>query len=183
MKNEIMEIAMRIRDLREISGMTVEETAKQFNLSAGVYKSYEGGNEDIPMGFLIDFANFFKVELTDLLTGRTPKLHTYCFVKKDRGVDVERRSCYKYQNLAYNFANKKAEPFLVTVDKNNAEVNLNSHEGHEFNYCVEGRLLITINDQEIIMEPGDSLYFDSMAPHGMRALDGKPAKFLAIILK
>ena len=56
------------------------------------------------------------------------------------------------------------------------------HEGQEFNYCVEGRLMILLNGQEVIMEPGDSLYFNSEMPHGMRALDGKPAKFLAIIL-
>ena len=184
MKDEIIEIGLRIKDLREISGMTLEETAEKFKLPYEIYRQYENGEADIPMGFMLDFAGFFKVDLTDLLTGSTPKLHTYCFVKKDKGVHVERRTSYCYQHLAYNFSGKKAEPFLVTVDyKENANIDFNSHDGHEFNYCVEGKLLIVINDQEIVMEPGDSLYFDSMARHGMKALEGKSAKFLAIIFK
>ena len=42
--------------------------------------------------------------------------------------------------------------------------------------------MILLNGQEVVMEPGDSLYFNSEMPHGMRALDGKPAKSLAVIL-
>ena len=50
------------------------------------------------------------------------------------------------------------------------------------NYVLEGRLLIGLNGKEIELNPGDSLYFDSSLPHGMKALDGKTVRFLAIIL-
>ena len=56
-----------------------------------------------------------------------------------------------------------------------------NHSGVEFNYMLEGRVCIIINGKEIIMEPGDSLIFDSQYWHGMKALDGKEAKFLAIV--
>jgi len=96
---------------------------------------------------------------------------------------IERRKDYKYQSLAYNFANKKIEPFLVTVEPDsNSEVNYNSHPGQEFNYVIEGVLKVIINGHEIILNEGDSLFFDSGAKHGMKAMNGKPAKFLAIIL-
>ena len=36
--------------------------------------------------------------------------------------------------------------------------------------------------KDIILNEGDSLYFDSNKPHGMQALDGKPVKFLAVIM-
>jgi quercetin dioxygenase-like cupin family protein len=58
----------------------------------------------------------------------------------------------------------------------------NSHPGQEFNYVLDGKLKIVINGYEIIMNEGDSLYFDSGLEHGMKALNGKPASFLAIIL-
>jgi len=182
MNDELKNIALRIRALREISGMTVEETASNFKLTTEKYQTYENASEDIPMGFLLEFARFFKVEFTDLLTGGTPMLHTFSYVKKDRGVKVDRRAHYEYQHLAYNFANKKAEPFLVTIEPNDSPINLNAHEGQEFNYCVDGKLMIVINGQELILEAGDSLYFNSLSPHGMKALDGTTAKFLAIIL-
>ena len=95
---------------------------------------------------------------------------------------VERRKEYDYQNLAYNFVNKKAEPFLVTVAPESEEtpISYNSHAGQEFNYILEGTVKIFINDHELILNEGDSIY--SGNKHAMRALNGKTAKFLAIIL-
>lgn len=58
----------------------------------------------------------------------------------------------------------------------------NSHPGQEFNYVLEGKLLIRVNGKDNILEEGDSIYFNSVYMHGMKALDGKKAKFLAIIL-
>ena len=98
-------------------------------------------------------------------------------------MSVERREAYKYQNLAANFIHKKAEPFLVTVEPKPSEGNVskNSHPGQEFNYILEGRMKYYIHENEIVLEEGDSIFFDSNYPHAMESLDGKPARFLAII--
>lgn len=183
MSDQIKQIAIRIRDLREISGLTVEVLAKELNISKETYMEYESGNVDIPVSFLYELANKFRVELTAILTGEDPKLRAYALVRNGKGVSVERRKEYKYQSLAYNFAHKKAEPFLVTVDadSDDAPIHLNSHPGQEFNYLLEGSLKIIINNHEVILNAGDSLYFDSGYSHGMKALNGKPAKFLAVI--
>ena len=183
MSDQIRQIAVRIRELREISGASLESTAKELNISAETYLKYESGNEDIPVSFLYAIASKFNVELTAILTGDVPKLHTYALVKKGKGISVERRKEYKYQSLAYNFVNKKAEPFLVTVDPEpeNAAFHYNSHPGQEFNYVLKGALLVIINDNTIVLNEGDSLYFDATAKHGMKALDGKQAQFLAVI--
>lgn len=183
MSEQIKQIAARIRELREISGISVETLAKEFNIPAETYKEYESGNVDIPVSFLYEIASKFKVELTAILTGEGPRLHTYSLVRKGKGVGVDRRKPYKYQSLAYNFANKKAEPFLVSVDPEPDEVpvHFNSHPGQEFNYVIEGVLKIVINGHELILNEGDSLYFDSTINHGMKAMGSNPAKFLAII--
>ncbi|MCX7709080.1 MAG: cupin domain-containing protein [Clostridia bacterium] len=183
MSDQIKQIAARIKDLREISGLSVETIAQELNISKETYLEYESGNVDIPVSILYELANKFKVELTAILTGEDPKLRTYSLVRNGKGVSVERRKQYKYHSLAYNFAHKKAEPFLVTVDPepDNAAIHLNSHPGQEFNYLLEGTLKVIINDHEIILNEGDSLYFDSGYSHGMKALNNKPAKFLAII--
>ena len=82
MPNQIKQIAARLRELRDISGISVEELAKEFNVSVEAYRDYESGNVDIPVGILYQAAGKFKVELTVLLTGDDPKLHTiHWFVK------------------------------------------------------------------------------------------------------
>ena len=184
MSDQIKQIAARIKELREISGISIEDLAKEFKITAETYQEYESGNKDIPVSFLYEISNKFNVELTAILTGGGPKLHTYALVRKGKGISVDRRKQYKYQNLAYNFIQKKAEPFLVSVepDAENAPMHFNSHPGQEFNYVLEGSLKIIINEHELVLNEGDSLYFDSGASHGMKALDNKPAKFLAIIL-
>ena len=60
-------------------------------------------------------------------------------------------------------------------------MHLNSHDGQEFNLVLKGTLLLSIGGKELTLNPGDSIYFDSTQPHGMRALNGEPARFLAII--
>ena len=184
MPEKIKNIASRIKDLREIAGVSPETLAHEFNIPREKYLEYESGVSDIPVSFLYEVAHRFNVELTDLLTGESPKLHTYALTRKGKGVSVERRKQYKYQSLAYNFIHKKAEPFLVTVEPVVAgePVSYNSHPGQEFNFVLDGTLKVIINDHELVLNEGDSLFFDSSVNHGMQAMNGKPARFLAIIL-
>ena len=58
-----------------------------------------------------------------------------------------------------------------------------THAGQEFNMVLAGRMLLDINGKEIVLNPGDSLYFDSSLPHGMKALDGNNVRFLAIVMQ
>lgn len=182
MSDQIRLIAARMRDLRDIAGFSEKEVASMLNISVDEYMGYESGSQDIPIGFLNEFANRFNVDLTELLTGNSPKLTRYSLVREGKGMIVERRAPYHYRSLAYNFINKKAEPFLVTVLPNeNASVSMNSHPGQEFNYVVKGSLMIVIDGKEFVLNEGDSLYFDATLPHGMKAMDSEPAEFLAII--
>ena len=96
---------------------------------------------------------------------------------------VLRRKAYPFQSLAAGFKNREFTPFKVTVSYDAEKlITLNSHNGQEFNYILEGKLLLNLNGKEIILHPGDSIYFDSNIPHGMKALDGENVKFLAIII-
>ncbi|TKG92002.1 cupin domain-containing protein [Puteibacter caeruleilacunae] len=181
-KEKIKAIASRMKVLRQICDCTVEKICSVLSVDKETYLSYEAGSVDIPIGFLYSFANYFNVELVALLTGDEPKLHDFSIVRAGKGLEVERNKPYKYTNLAYNFQGKKAEPFMVTVLPNDDELEQRSHEGQEINYVVEGKLLIKIEDHEVVLEEGDCLYFHCSKKHGMKALDGKAAKFLAIII-
>ncbi len=185
MSDQIKLIASRLKVLREISGLSPESMAIETGISPDLYLEYEGGEVDIPVGFLYEVAKKFRVELTAILTGDDPKLHSFSIVKNGTGEIVKRKQEYHYESLAYNFTDKKGEPFMVTVDPETKDdrVVLSSHPGQEFNYMVEGRLKLFIDNHEIILNQGDSLYFDSNLSHGMVALDDKPAKILAIIMR
>jgi len=184
MQEKIKEIADRIKELREISDISVDEMADRLDMDTGSYQIYEAGETDIPASILYRISSGLKVDMSVLLTGEDPRMHVFTVTRKDKGVSVERRKEYKYQSLASNFVHKKAEPFVVKVEPKpeGTEMSMNSHPGQEFNFVLEGTLKVFIHNNEIVLEEGDSIFFDSNYPHSMAAVGGKSAKFLAIIM-
>lgn len=183
MKEELKEISNRIRELRCLNNITLESLSKEFNIDTKLYEKYENGEVDIPVGFLYQISQKFNIDLTALITGEEPKLKEYCVVRKDKSPVIERRKEYKYQDLSYNFAGKKAETFLVTIDPKDLDNKIcYSHQGQEFNYILAGKMKVILNNHEIILNEGDSLYFNSSLSHSMSAMDNKEVKFLAIII-
>ncbi len=184
MNEQIQLIAERIQELREIAGISAESFASELNIETELLLNYESGKTDIPVGFLYKLAHRFNMELSALLRGDEPKLHVYSVVRKGKGLNVDRRKQYRYENLAYNFIHKKAEPFIVTVspDPENLPLEFNSHPGQEFNYVLEGTLMIVVDGHEIILNEGDSVYFDSGYQHAMKALNNQKSRFLAFIV-
>ncbi len=105
-------------------------------------------------------------------------------VRNGKGLKLERRQQYKYESLASNFIHKKAEIFMVTIDPKpeDALLDFNSHPGQEFNFVIKGSMMTIIDGHEIILNEGDSIYFDSGFNHAMKALNNEQVKFLAMVL-
>lgn len=174
---------MRLRGLRDALDMSVEEAAKACHITPEEYRTFESGDSDIPMNFLCNAATTFGIEPSELIAGDEPYMSNYWLVRKDKGAAVERQKAYKYQALALGFKHAKASPFIVTIEpKESKEFYLNTHPGQEFNMILEGSLMLRIGKKELVLNEGDSIYFDSTLPHGMLALNGKTAKMFAIIL-
>jgi quercetin dioxygenase-like cupin family protein len=180
MQEKIKQVASRIRELREIFGVSGAALAGEFQIAEADYQRYESGTVDIPVGILYQIAQRFQVELTTLLTGEEPRLRTYALTRAGQGVSVDRSKDYAYQSLAYNFIHKRAEPFLVTVDP--GPEHFNSHPGQEFHYVLAGTLRVLLDQHELVLEPGDSLYFDSSVAHSLTALNDAPAQLIAVIV-
>lgn len=184
MKQSFAEIASRVKGLRDISGISRDDFAKEIKVDPAQYRRYEDGEEDIPVGVLLAAASRLGVDVTAFISGEEPRMKVYSLVRAGRGLEVERRKEYKYRDLAYNFAGRKAEIFLVTVDpKQGAPAHGYSHEGQEFNYLISGRMKVVVDAHELAMEEGDALYFDSSKEHAMAAIGDGPATFLAVTIK
>jgi len=182
MNTQIKQIAERLRGLRDALNLNIADAAAQCGVSETDYALYESGSSDIPMSFICQVAQTFGIETTALISGDDPHSLAYFVTRRGTGASVERTKCYKYQALASGFRNVRAEPFEVTVEPCNQPIHLNSHAGQEFNLILEGTMQLHIAGNDIMLNEGDSIYFDSTKPHGMKALNGKEVKFLAIII-
>ena len=178
----LQQVANRCRELREIWDVDIDTLASDLSIDKNVIADYESGTHDIPISYLTKLAHRFNVEIVDLVSGGSSKLKTYAVCRKDRGILVERHEEYEYEALLTNFSHKKCEPFVVTVQPDEDKPwYMNSHDGHEFDYVLEGTLKIMIEDQEVTLNTGDSIYLDSQYMHALKAV-GKTAKFLAVVL-
>lgn len=181
MSGEILEMAARIRELREISGYTREQMAQELGIELSLYERYEATGNDIPISTLYHLAKRFGVSMAEILTGRAPRIDTYCVVPAGKGEKVDRYPGYHFQGLAYKFAHKSMEPMVVTVAPSETDPELVQHRGQELNYVLEGSIEVLFDDKRLILEAGDSIYFDPTHPHGQKARNGQPAKFLTVI--
>ncbi len=182
MDEQIKQIAERLRGLRDVLELTPNDIANECGIDKDEYERAESGEHDISVSMLQQIARHYGIALDALMFGEEPKMNTYFLTRAGKGISVERTKAYKYQSLAAGFKNRKADPFIVTVEPNDQPIHYNTHQGQEFNLVIEGKMLLCVGGKELTLNPGDSIYFNSGLPHGMKALDGKTVRFLAIIM-
>jgi mannose-6-phosphate isomerase-like protein (cupin superfamily) len=156
--------------------------AEHLKVPVETYSGYEDGKVEIPASILFGIAQSLGVEMGLLLTGEEPKMNIFTVTRKGEGVEAERRKQYKYQSLAGKFIRKRAEPFIVTIEPRKDKPLVYSHPGQEFDYVLEGALKLYIHDNEIVLNEGDSIFFDSSYGHAMEALNERPARMLVFVM-
>ena len=132
----LMTMARRIREMREISGISQEEMAVKTEVSLEEYKQYEAGELDFPFTFIHKCSLAFGIGMTDLLEGESARLSSYTVTRKGAGVQTAREDGIEINNLAPMFRNKMAEPYFVhyQYEKSlqNKPIHLTKHSGQEF---------------------------------------------------
>ncbi|MBQ6153897.1 MAG: AMP-binding protein [Ruminococcus sp.] len=183
---KIGEMASRIKELRELLGLSVEEMAKKTDVSAEEYTLCESGEQDLNFAFIYRCALALNVNVTDIIEGYSPTLKSYTVTRRGTGQKVSQAHGMTYYNLAYAFQNRIAEPLYVRTkydpDAEKRDIELTTHEGQECDIVVEGSLMVQVGEHKEVLGPGDSIYYDSDTPHGMIAVNGQDCIFYAIVL-
>ena len=184
--NQLMEIAQRIREMREILGYSMEKMADLTEVSEELYRQYEAGSVDLPFTFMHKCAKVFGLEITDLLEGHSAKLSGYTVTRKGKGLVTASEDGITIQDMAPMFRKKLATPYWVTYkyspELQNLPIHTTTHAGQEFDLVLKGAMRIKIGDKEEILREGDSVFYKSSTPHGMIAIDGQDCVFLAMIM-
>ncbi len=184
--NELMEVALRIRELREIAGYSEETMAELTDVTDDVYRLYESGTADLPFTFLHKCALAFGVEMNDLMEGHSARLTSYTVTRRGKGQITAREDGIEIANLAPLFHKKIAEPYWVryaySAQQQNQPIHTTTHSGQEFDLVLEGHLKVQVGDHTEILHEGDSIYYNSSTPHGMIAVGGRDCLFCAVVL-
>lgn len=185
-KNLEVAIGRQVRELRKRQRMTGSDLAQQTGLSVGMLSKIENGVISPSLTTLQTLANALRVPLVQLFSGyEEPRGAMH--VKAGEGVAIERagtRAGHQYHLLGHIGSNNSGvvvEPYMIVLDAESDRFPTFQHEGIELLYMLEGVVDYRHGDQIYRLEPGDSLLFNSDAPHGPESLVALPARYLSII--
>ena len=186
MNAQLLEVAYRIREMRQICGFTEAEMAEKTDTTIMEYSAYEAGKADLPFTFIHKCALAFGIGITDLLEGHSAHLASYTVTRKGQGQQTAKEPGIEISNLAPFFRNKLAEPYYVTYDYSEAQqrrpIHLTTHAGQEFDIVLSGQLKVQVGEHTEILSEGDSILYNSSTPHGMIAVGGQPCVFCAVVV-
>ena len=184
---KIGEVASRIKELRHIEGISKETMANLTGVTVSEYSACEDGTHDLSFAFIYRCALAFKVNVTDIIEGSSPKLKSYTVTKKGLGTQIQQAHGMVYYGLATDFKDRVSEPLYVKCkydpEAERKEIELTTHNGQELDLIISGTMKVQIGSHTEILTAGDSIYYDSSTPHGMIAVGGEDAEFYAIVLQ
>ena len=184
---KLQEMAQRIRDLREIVGLTAGDMARLTGVPLEEYLLCEAGESDLNFAFIYRCAQAFGVDVTDIIEGSSPRLANYTLTRAGEGQHIEHAHGMTYYNMAARFKKRVAEPLYVVAEYSDEAqlrpIECTTHEGQEFDIVVSGQLKVQVGEHIEILNPGDTIYYNSTASHGMIATGGQDCVFYAIVLE
>ena len=184
--SQLLEIAERIKEMRDILGFSVAEMAEATEVSTEEYMDYESGAADLPFTFIHKCAIAFGIEITELLEGHSARLSSYTVTRQGEGLQTAKEDGISIQDLAPKFKNKIAEPYWVRYEYSeelqHEPIHLIRHSGQEFDIVISGALMVQVGTNKEVLHAGDSIYYNSSTPHGMIAVEGEDCVFCAVVL-
>ncbi len=189
MKDQVasLDIGSQVKRLRNLRDLTLQDLSEMTGLSKPNLSQIENNLVTPPIATLLKISvalgvaigNFFKEAHQENSIVVVRKEDRYGVVKGPHITHIG----YQYEPLAYPRIDKNMEPFIVEMEEREAEaIQFNNHRGEEFLYVLEGTLEFHSKDTVLRLNEGDSIYFDSVVPHGYRGVGG-PARTLVVIYK
>jgi len=182
-----LQIGFKIRRMRQDRRMTLQDLAEATGLSKPLLSQIENDQVIPPLATLLRIAKAFRVNLHSFFQeeGNTARC---VLTRAGESRKLQRRPegghpvPYTYHSLAHGKKNRNLEPFIIEFDVREWRDDLMvSHDGEEFIFLLEGELELRYADQTLILEPGDSVYYDSTEPHAFLVRSEQRPRAVAVV--
>jgi len=174
----------RIHAYRERLGLSQVELAVNSGVDAALVAAVEKGEAYPALGILLKLSRALGQRLGTFMDDhfRPDPLIIRAAERQSnfpQHIGASRESI-RYCSLGRGKADRHMEPLFIEIGANEP-VHLTSHEGEEFLIAVSGQLVIHFGKDRHVLEPGDSVYYNSIVPHSVSAGGGVPATAYAVI--
>ena len=179
-------IGKRIQTYREKLELSVGELATRSSLPVALIQDLEEGNVSPSIGVMVKLSRALgqrvgtfmddQVQKDPLITRRAEREESIASHKENTQVH------YRYHAMGSGKADRHMEPFYITISPTESldEVKSSSHEGEEFVAVISGEVELSYGTESHLLKEGDTMYYNSLVPHSLRAVGGN-AEIYAVI--
>jgi transcriptional regulator with XRE-family HTH domain len=182
----LVKVGERVKRVRESRGLSLEDISLRTDIDVSMLKQIEEGAFAPPLGTVIKLAKALEMKIGYFISGEDDRAYT--IVRRDDRRVVSRYDSkrakyygYEYESLAPHKKDRHMEPFLVTLEPAETEEERSAHDGQEFIFVLEGNMEVRLGEEIHILEPGDTIYYDSTIPHLVKCHGKKTTKILAVL--
>lgn len=182
-------LGRKIETLRNAHHLTAQDLADRCSCEVSVIEALEAGEIPSSLAPLIKITRALGVRLGTLMDDDEDFGPAY--ISADQMDEVQRLKSLQtasdagdlsYFSLAAGRPSRHMDPFIITVTPSGeTDHELIGHEGEEWLFGLEGCIEVEYGKEVYVLHPGESIYYDSIVPHQVRAHDGQNAKFLAVV--
>lgn len=177
-------IGRKIREIRQINNLTLEELAQKSGFSKALLSKIENGKVSSPVSTYLKIAKTLKIEIGSLFKEENEP--RFLLVKDSEYHEKESKvgpHDYDFHSLSGKWPNKNWNTFVLTYHPTDYKVSPRFTEDvEEFIYVLEGTLEFHFLDKYYELKPGDCLFVDGSFPHGGRAKGDKTCTALMVTI-
>ena len=175
-----IEFGIRLREIRRSKGLTIRKLAEKSGLSANALSLIENGNSSPCLNTLRHISQGLEVPVATLFQSNKKEeniIHTRIAERSK----VPAGELF-FEDLSIDLTGNKMDALVVTMPEgHNSSTIPITHSGVEFVYCLEGKILYKVNNQNFLLEPGDSISFLATLPHECDNLGQGTSRYLLVI--
>jgi transcriptional regulator with XRE-family HTH domain len=169
-------VGPRLRTLRRQREITLADLSGRTGVSVSTLSRLESGDRKPTLELLLPLARAYGVTLDELVdappTG-DPRVHMRPV--KQHGMTMI--------PLTQRAGGVQAYKLVIPVGgrRGHLQEDLQTHEGYEWIYVLNGRLRLRLGDQDLTLSPGEAAEFDTRVPHWFGpASEREPVEFLSL---
>lgn len=182
-------IGAKIRELRSIRKLTLQDVANETGFSTALISQIENNKISPPIATLSKIAVFFDVRIGHFFSESEEEAPFEVLRSGQRTIIPRVVSQdgsvhgYFYESLSVRKKNKKMDPFLLTLNEKVTNTDTYSHNGEEFLFVLKGSAELLLDGHRITLDEGDSVYFDANLKHRLLSEGHDEVKVLAVVMR
>jgi transcriptional regulator with XRE-family HTH domain len=167
----------RLKDIRATKGLSLDYLANETGFSVDYISEVEKGQIIPPVATILRLSRALEIDSGILLKKERDEAN-----KRKADDFKERTEDYSYQTLTPEAVHKHLKAFKIFIDPVSDHKGVSyQHEGEEFIYVLKGKVEVTVGDNKKVLDPEDSLHFNSSIVHKLRNVSPEKAELIVVL--